>query len=230
MKKPIFPATLLAGIAFDILFWKKVPGISFPFFVAITLTLGFLMLKNEKVRLAKASMILLAGVAFFSVMTMVHKEPLTSFLNIVATLGLMMLLAMTYRGGKWISFGLREYLNRFFSFLGVVLVNPVLFNNHPDQHISNEDQRTWWAVLKPVLRGILLALPVLLVFTALFASADLVFAEKVKALYGFNTYETLGANTEGSWFEYTLSGFDCPVSDAVSPRCKSSPIPAAPDS
>jgi len=182
MKKSIFQAALLVGIAFDILFWEKIPGISFPFFVAITLAVGFLILKKEKIRLAKASVVPIIFILLFSVMAAVRKEPLTSFLNIVAVLGLMMLLAMTYQGAQWIFYGLREYLNRFFRFLGVVLVNPVLFNNQPDQQISSEDKRSWWAVLKPVLRGVLLALPVLLVFTALFASADLVFAEKVKSL------------------------------------------------
>jgi hypothetical protein len=44
----------------------------------------------------------------------------------------------------------------------------------------------------PVLRGLLLAIPVLLVFSVLLASADLIFAERIRQLFGPEFLRTLG--------------------------------------
>ena len=179
MKKYLYPAALLLGFSFDILFWEKIPGISFSIFVVLSLAAGFFLIKAEKLRPAKASLVLLLPILFLSVMAFIRKEPFTSFLNVSLTLFWMAVLAMTYLGGQWRSFGLADYIANFFHLIGGMVTLPWLATSEKDPHQVQHASQTWLKHAGPTLRGLLLAIPVLLLFTALFSAADLVFAKRV---------------------------------------------------
>lgn len=179
MRKYLIPAALLLGIFFDILFWEKIPGISFPIFVLLCTTFGFFIIKTENLYPAKKNFLLLIPIVFLSVMTFIRKEPFTSFLNYSLTLFFMAVLAMTYLSSQWVSFGLCDYVANYFHLIGGMLTLPWLSSANKDSQQKDHGAKTWIKSAKPVIRGVLLAVPVLLVFTALFSSADLIFAERV---------------------------------------------------
>ena len=180
MRKLLIPAALLPGIFFDILFWEKIPGISFPIFVLLCTTIGFFIIKTENLYPAKENFLLLIPIVFLSIMTFIRKEPFTSFLNYSLTLIFMAVLAMTYLSSQWVSFGLSDYAVNFFHLIGGMFTLPWLSSaNNKDSQQKDHGVKTWIKSAKPVIRGVLLAVPVLLVFTALFSSADMIFAERV---------------------------------------------------
>jgi hypothetical protein len=66
---------------FDLLFFKKTPGISFPILVVVFLAGLILTAWREKVKPAVPTLILLAITLFFTVMTCVREQPFLSFVN-----------------------------------------------------------------------------------------------------------------------------------------------------
>ena len=179
MRKKLLLTSLLLGIAFDILFWKKAPGISFIIFIVLCLAAGYLLLRAQHIRPAGKSLFLLVPIIFFSVMTFVRSDPLTTFLNYTLTLFSAAVLVMTYRSGLWILYGLSDYTANTLHLIGSMLSLgwAQITNTDPQQKTSDgkkHKNRVW-----PIVRGLLLAFPVLLVFTALFSSADLIFAQRL---------------------------------------------------
>jgi len=178
MRKKVLLTSLFLGIAFDILFWKKASGISFIIFIVLCLVAGYLLLRAQHIRPARKSLFLLVPIIFFSVMTFVRSDPLTSFLNYALTLFSAAVLVMTYRSGLWILYGLSDYTANTFHLIGSMLsLGWAQITNTDPQKASNERKHknhVW-----PIVRGLLLAFPVLLVFTALFSSADLIFAQRL---------------------------------------------------
>ncbi|MDP2964811.1 MAG: DUF4173 domain-containing protein [Pelolinea sp.] len=94
----------------------------------------------------------------------------------------MVVLAMTYLSGQWVSFGVGDYVANFIHLVGGMFVLPWLSSANKDPQEKDRDVKSWIKSVNPIIRGVLLAIPVLLVFTALFSSADLIFAKKINLL------------------------------------------------
>jgi len=45
MKKYLLPVSIIIGVIFDLLFWQKAPGISFPIFLLLCFISGFWLIK-----------------------------------------------------------------------------------------------------------------------------------------------------------------------------------------
>src|SRR6185503_16217267 len=97
---------ILLGWAFDFLFWKKPLGINFAIFVTLCLLTGILLLREDGLRLARGSSLLLLPVAFLAVMTFIRLEPMTVFLSISVALFLMGTFSLTYLSGEWTRYAL----------------------------------------------------------------------------------------------------------------------------
>ena len=191
-EKVLIWTSLLLGIAFDILFWKKVPGISFAIFTILCLTAGYLLLRSHHIRPAGMSLVLLAPILFFSVMTVIRLEPFTLLLNFALTLFCMALLAMTYRSGRWFVFTFMDYLvNSVFFILNIASFGATQLIHHDSSQTPDMENGKPNKIL-PIVRGIVIALPILFVFGALFSSSDLIFARKLGNLFAFLSLEKLG--------------------------------------
>jgi len=179
MKKRLLLTSLFLGIAFDFLFWKKAPGISFSIFIALCLAAGYLLLRSQNLHPARKSLYLLVPIIFFSVMTFICQDPFTLFLNFALTLLSMAVLVVTYQSGLWAAYSLSDYVANIFLLIGSMVTLPWTQTTKiiPQQKASirKGHKNDIW----PIIRGFLLAIPVLLVFTALFSSADLIFAQRL---------------------------------------------------
>ena len=112
---------------FDFLFWKKPFGVNFVIFVTLCLTTGIFLLRADGLRLSPRSNLLLFPIAFLSALTFFRLEPMTVFLSVVMTLSLMGVFAMTYLGGRWLHYGLLDYLFGYFRLAGSMIVRPLGF-------------------------------------------------------------------------------------------------------
>lgn len=174
---------LLLGWAFDYLIWEQPVGINFAIFAALCTLAGFLLLLSNGLRPARKSLPLLAPFAFFAVISFIRQEPLTLVIAHVFTIVPMSLLAFTYLGGRWPQYGLLDYVDKTFQLVGSLVARPLIFffQVRKEQVERNEVKRM--VPLKPVVRGLAIALPVVILFTSLLSSADMVFSRKLTVFY-----------------------------------------------
>jgi len=177
--KRIWIVALVLGWLFDLLFWKQTPGINFFIYVILCLAGGFLVLRMDDIKPATRSLILVIPIIFFAVITFIRQEPLSLFLAFVFCLFLMGLLVTTYTGGRWVLFGLADYISAFLRMAGGVLTKPFLLNNAKNKQNEGSVGTTEKKNIGPIVRGILIAIPILAIFSALLSSADMVFAQRM---------------------------------------------------
>jgi hypothetical protein len=169
---------ILLGWTFDFLFWKK-PGLGINFFLYVSLCLGtgIYLLNTDGLRLSRRSSLLLLPIVFLAALTFVRQEPLTIFLSVAMILFLMGVFAITYLNGAWVKFGLLDYFFGYLRLFGSMLVRPIGFNAEvkKEQPSPSEKRssRIW-----PIVRGIVIALPVIAVFASLLSSADPIFGKR----------------------------------------------------
>ncbi len=167
------------GWAFDFLFWKHAPGVNFAIYVILCLAGGlYLLLGVEKTRPARDALWLLIPILFFAAVTFIRAEPMTSFLAHVLTLFLLGIFVITYLGGRWVWYGLWDYVTGFLKLGGSMLVKALTFSTEVRKERAERGEiqkRNLW----PILRGLLIALPIVAIFAALLSSADVVFQQRL---------------------------------------------------
>lgn len=184
--------TFALGWVFDLLFWQKEPGISFPLFVTLTLAGGMFLLWRGEVRPARQAWFLLLPIAFFSLFTFLRLEPLTVFLGYLLTLFLMGVLALAYQTGRWTLYSLLDYFVGYFRLFISLVAEPLIFQAQVGKaRVAEGGEQKRPSAFWPVVRGLLFAVPVLAFFTALLSSADIVFAQRIDELVKLFSLEKL---------------------------------------
>jgi hypothetical protein len=168
---------ILLGWAFDFLFWEKPAGVNFFLYVTLCLGTGIYLLNADGLRLSRCSSLLLLPIAFLAAVTFFRQEPMTTFLSVAMTLFLMGVFALTYINGQWAKYGLLDYFLGYLRLFGSMIVRPIGFSAEvkKEQPSLGEKRgsRVW-----PVLRGIVIALPVIAIFASLLSSADPIFEKR----------------------------------------------------
>ncbi len=177
--KRLWTTTILLGIAFDILFWDKIPGISFPIFVALILLSGILVLADSGIRPNKRALGLILTIGFFATMSFVRAEPLTAFLNYTLTFAFMSFFAMSFLGGRWLSYSLSDYVVSNFKLMLSAIGGALPFINETRKEREQNGVKSGARKFFPILRGLLIAIPIVAIFAGLLSSADLVFAQRM---------------------------------------------------
>jgi len=178
---------LVLGWFFDFLFWKAGLGINFAIYAALCLAGGFLVLSLNGIKPSWKALILLVPILFFAAITFMRLESLTQFLAFVLTLGLMGLLTATFLGGRWPVYSLSDYVVNFVRLAGSMIARPFIFRAERQKaglaaaSADNPptDRKPGWKRFWAVFRGVVIALPIIVLFAALLSSADLVFAQRL---------------------------------------------------
>lgn len=196
----IIIAGLLIAWLFDFLFYKKPLGISYPIWAMTAILSVFLVAKLEQIKPSKLSYLLALSAAGLSLATFFREEPLTRFTSILGSLFLIALLMITFRNGFWFWFRLVDYVKQAFLFLGGVLTETgkLVFKNQGEQDNSagqnvSEPQKPKRSLksIFAVLRGLIFAVPILLILTALLSSADPIFAKNMENFFNLFKLENL---------------------------------------
>lgn len=188
MKKTLLPISLLIGIIFDLLFWEKTPGISFPIFVMLCITSGYLLIKSTGKKPAKTSWLLMGSAIAFSMMTFLRGEPLIRFTGFSLTLLSLALLASSYLSPQWVKFNLIDHFIHFFRLAGGTLSLPATQKKESAENKTGIKNKSRLTI---ILRGIVLSIPIWLVFLSLLYSADLIFAQRINHLTAIMNLENL---------------------------------------
>ncbi len=179
------------GWLFDFLFWEMKPGINFAIFATACLTVAFYLLLSDGLRPNRTSLILLPLFGFFAAVTFIRAEPMTMFLAYAFTLLMMTVLAVTYLGGRWYLYTLADYVAKFLQLVGSMIGRPITFmtefrKDQAEVGIQPPKRNIW-----PVVRGIVIALPIIAIFASLLASADVVFGQRLEGLINWFNIEDL---------------------------------------
>ena len=187
LKKALYIILLSLGLAlvFNYLFFDKLIGISVFIFVVVLLVTVFAFALDQKVP-TKKTWWLVALIAFFALMPGIRASGFLTFLNVVATFGLLMLLAHQLVGTPVFLMKLRDYATLAivvpFSMLARAISTIILLGQiHSD--VKNRD--TWIRVIK----GVVMAVPILILFGILFSQADLAFSRFLNSIIDINLSE-----------------------------------------
>lgn len=167
------------GAAFDYLFYGKIPGISFPIYVGLILLGLFIISYYYKAPLHKWTFFLIIPLVFFSLMVAMRASGFLTVLNIIICLFILLLLGDIAATGKMI----KNYLiENYAKTILIPLRFIYYFRETVSKAIQLRGQLKEQKKMSQVVKGVLMALPLLFIFLLLFSSADLVFYKHLSSL------------------------------------------------
>lgn len=172
-------AAFALGWIFDFLFWKKPGGINFAIFAILCMAGGLYLLLSNGIRPAARSAWLAAPFAFFVVISFLRQEPMTAFLAHAMTLFSMAVFVLTYLGGRWVEYGLGDYFKNGMNLIASMISQPLAFGAEARKAQAESGVERKPTLVWPILRGLIFALPVVVIFASLLASADVVFSQQL---------------------------------------------------
>jgi hypothetical protein len=178
----IFSVSILLGILFDYFFFDKGLGIAFPLYILLVVFGLFGISYVYRKKINKGALLLLIPLFFFSVMTAVRSSELLTFLNIVACIYLLLLIADLCFDKKISNYLIRDYV--VVPFTPFKFINP-FFKSILDLFSLRKESKDK-KVSSQIVRGILISIPFLIIFIILFSSADLVFQKYMSDLVSIN--------------------------------------------
>ena len=186
-------AVLALGWLFDFLFWDKVPGISIAIYVTAVTVAGFLLARHQGIQPASSIYWLLIPLVFFTAMTFIRAEPTTTFFNVLAILVILGILARSLQGGKWWEYRFADYIKSAFLLGFESLFRQIaVFTNQPKPASGPGKPREGLRQSLAVLRGLLIALPIVLIFAAMLAEADPIFGNAFEDFLDIFNIENIG--------------------------------------
>lgn len=171
----VLGAAVGVGMLFQLLFWGAAPGISFPVFVLALLGAIWWVADREGLPVAGSSLAISAASLLSASTVAVRAEPMTAAVNGLVAVGLLAVLVQAFGSERWLRYGMRDWL------LAVLRLSGHEVTGAPTlvAQAQRSTQTSWRRRAVPVLRGVGLAAPIVLLMGALLAAADTVFAAKL---------------------------------------------------
>ncbi|MCC6299091.1 MAG: DUF4173 domain-containing protein [Anaerolineales bacterium] len=188
-----FPGRLILlalglGWLFDFLFWEQDLGVNFAVFISLVVVVGTTWLMLEGKRPKPTSLLLLIPFLFFATFTFISNEPLTRTLAFVGVFFSAGVLTSTFTGGRWLEYGLLDYCANFFRLIAAMLGGGISFAAETRKYVETADGEKPNVPVWGLVRGLLLALPIVICFGSLLAAGDLVFNQKLKDFFDFEDF------------------------------------------
>jgi hypothetical protein len=183
--------SLALGLLFNFLLFDHYPGLAWPLYtLAVVAGLTGLAWTLGR-RLPSPVLWLLLPLAFFAAMVAVRASLPLTLLNILATVLLLLLVARLTAGGRLTSFGLADYLRvpfvpfRFLKPLAGTFSELFAMRSAVKSHPLSTQ----------IIKGIVLAIPALIIFGLLLSSADMVFQKYLTDAFKLNISEDVWARS-----------------------------------
>jgi hypothetical protein len=192
---------LALGWGVDWVFYGKQWGISLPVFVLMAVVALFGLGKMEGTAVIRRNLWLIVPLFFFATMFAIRDNPFLTFFNALACVVLLSYLAFFYAAGRVENLELfgAAFLPVRLGLQSAVWTVPTIAASVDVPTLRAKGRQNVF----PILRGSLLALPVLGVFTLLLTSADLVFADYVDQAFSTQIFNNLG---EWVWRSVLIMG------------------------
>ncbi|MBX4205216.1 MAG: DUF4173 domain-containing protein [Candidatus Doudnabacteria bacterium] len=172
---------LALGVIFDYLFFEKAIGVSVLVFTTTLLAVLYWLCAKFKYDY-RSSLWLATPVIFFALMPAIRANMFLNFLNVLAIIGLLLLTTKEILREPIRKFRLQEYFQTIF----IMPFGLLLASLRPLKYAINAFRQSSSGKWRRVVIGVVMALPVLVVFTLLFSSADLAFRQFIESIISVN--------------------------------------------
>lgn len=174
------------GILFDYLFFDRPLGISAAVFIALGTLLTLIVAQRVQRKLSVESYFAMATLIVFGIFLAVRLDYFLVFANTVMILFAGAILIATVHGESLRSYGVLRYVGLMGSpFIALRSAGAMVTSLGKGRQSARSEHWT------PYLRGILLAIPLLILFALLFSSADQVFSELIGRTFHLSIDEEL---------------------------------------
>jgi hypothetical protein len=170
------------GIIFDVLFYGKLPGISFVLYIAIVLAVLIGLSRKLRVTLPRTAYGLMVPLVFFAAMVAIRANAFVIFVDICLSVYLLLAIAYAVFRPQLAEYKAAEYFSIAFAMPARLIRSGVQTLEEAGQ--VRQGLRSH-PTMRQIIRGICIAVPLILVFIGLFASADLVFRKYIADAFGF---------------------------------------------
>ncbi len=184
----IIGLSLFVGWLFEWAFFAKPLGIGGALFVLGLFASTALAGRFESVKLSLKNGLLIVPTLFFAAMLAVRANEFLTFLNVMVILLLLMLWAHYFSAES----PLTQTISGYVAYPAIVMAHAV-FSGLSVLLEAGQDakERGRGGTALPLIRGLLLALPVLIVFVGLLGAADAIFAQQIKSVINLDSFDTL---------------------------------------
>ena len=189
---PILLIALAAAVLFDLLFFEKMWGWHWAVAVNLFLIAAVVSARLEDKKIPQTSITLMALTSLTALLTGFRSAPATTTaLVLVSGLG-MLLVTASLLNGQWMQFRLRELIGELFKLIpsGVIGTPQLILEGIQLSQESKEQNLQKSKRGLAVLRGVLITIPLLLLFGLLLASADKIFSDMLGSAF--------------DWFEFDI--------------------------
>ena len=188
---PILLAAFAAAVLLDLLFFEKAWGWHWAVAVNLYLIAAVVSARLEGKHLPLPSLTLMVLTSLTALLTGFRTaSATTTALVLVSGLG-MLLLTASLLNGQWMQFRLRELIGELFKLIpSGVIGTPFLILEGIQLSQTNKEQNP--SKSKPglaILRGVLITIPLLLLFGLLLASADTIFSEMLGSAFDWLKFD-----------------------------------------
>ncbi len=175
----------VAGVVMMLLWWDTGEiGLRWSLSVLVVCALYNFNSRLQERKVPPSSWILLGLTLLAGSIPAFRSEEYTKLLSMLVSFVCLAGLSMDFFSGQWWQYRLREYLMAAFSTMAAFFVGfPVIASQAIKSAKAPEQKDSGRHVALGVLKGILISIPLLLVFTFLFAYADAIFESKVDSLF-----------------------------------------------
>lgn len=215
--------SLVFGILFNVLFFNKNIGISFFVYFGLLMLALFILLNKFQISYNKKTLWYLAPILFFSLMVGVRDSEFLLFWNVVLTFALVLLLTHHLVGRSIRNILFLDYLQT-----GIVLPLNMVGKSFSSigRLLSSSSGVKEGGKLKQIIKGIIITLPVIVVFLILLSSADLVFKQFLGNLISFHiSEEKIAQLILAIFFTFVWLGFYTYILENVNEQ----EVPAVPE-
>lgn len=172
----------MLGLLFNLFFFDQLAGLAVPLYIVLILAGLFGIAHVAKRQVSRTAVWLTLPLLFFGSMVAVRSSEFLTFLNVVMSCVLLLIIAKTAFGKPFSSFSVRDYLQT--ALLPFKFINPMLdtLARIPKLVPIPKDKQ----VISQILKGVFITIPVLIVLLLLLSSADLVFQKYIQDLVQLN--------------------------------------------
>ena len=194
-------SVLLAAIGLMLLWWKfERLGLRWPISVLIV---GATMAVNaliQKHKIHRSSMVIFFIALATALIPTFRSEGVTIAISIFATIILLILFVADFFNGHWWQYRVREYFLTFFMSIPAFFIGlPVLLHQGVQYSKLDSGADKNKKIAFGILKGLLIALPVLIIFILLFSSADLIFQDKLGSMMDWLRNDSLKEIASRFW-------------------------------
>ncbi|HOZ38002.1 MAG TPA: DUF4173 domain-containing protein [Anaerolineaceae bacterium] len=188
---PILLIALAAAVLFDLLFFEKMWGWHWAVAVNLFLIAAIVSARLEDKKIPQTSITLIALTSLTALLTGFRSaSATTTALVLVSGLG-MLLVTASLLNGQWMQFRLRELIGELFKLIpsGVVGTPLLILESIQSSQDSKEHNPQKSKRGLAILRGVLLTIPLLLLFGLLLASADKIFSDMLGSAFDWLKFD-----------------------------------------